>query len=134
MDSGLGASLADGGAPAHPLAGVGLPPAVCWVDFPSEGDQLTGTFVHEIAHGLLGCAIGDYIEATAYWSDRYTKLPKASRKEAPVTNYGKENAAEDLCESAMMFLVKPERLKANCPCNQSGYEARVHAEPGPFLR
>lgn len=85
------------------------------VDFPNEGDQLTGTFVHEIAHGLLAYAIGDYIKATAYWSDRYTKLPKASRKEAPVTSYGKTNAAEDLCESAMMFFVKPGRLKSNCP-------------------
>jgi hypothetical protein len=85
------------------------------VDFPDEGDQLTGTFVHEIAHGLLSYAIGDYIKATAYWSDRYTKLPKSKRLEAPVTGYGKTNAAEDLCESAMMYFVKPDRLKSNCP-------------------
>ncbi|MDC3402551.1 DUF4157 domain-containing protein, partial [bacterium] len=33
-------------------------------DFANEGDQLTGTFIHEIAHGLLEYTLPDYIAAT----------------------------------------------------------------------
>lgn len=80
-------------------------------DFPDEGDQLTGTFVHEIAHGLLEYALPDYIASTGgYWTDRNTKSG-AKDAEAPITDYGTKNAAEDLCESAMMFFIAPKRLK-----------------------
>ena len=80
-------------------------------DFSDEGDQLTGTFVHEIAHGLLEYALPDYIKATdGYWTDRSTKSGKKGA-EAPITDYGAKNAAEDMCESAMMFFIKPKRLK-----------------------
>lgn len=84
-------------------------------DFAKESDQLVGTFVHEIAHGLLAYAISDYIAATGYWKDRSTTLSSSKRKESPVTEYGKVSAAEDLCESAMMFFVEPARLQKKCP-------------------
>lgn len=79
-------------------------------DFPDEKDQLVGTFVHEIAHGLLAYALDDYITATGFWTDRNRKSGTAGA-EAPTTSYGEVSAAEDLCESAMMFFVKPSRLK-----------------------
>lgn len=84
-------------------------------DFSSLDDQLTGTFVHEIAHGLLEYCLGDYIDATGYWETRNKELAKPKRTESPITDYGETNAAEDLCESAMMFFVEPQRLKTNCP-------------------
>ncbi len=84
-------------------------------DFKDLGDQLTGTFVHEIAHGLLSYTIPDYIKATGYWKERNTKLAKDKRTETPITSYGKTNAAEDLCESAMMFFIDPSRLESSCP-------------------
>lgn len=84
-------------------------------DFKTEREQLVGTFVHEIGHGLLSYAIPDYIAATAYWKDANTELPKAKRFEKPMTDYGKTNAAEDICESAMMFFVEPKRLAKKCP-------------------
>ncbi|MFP4148774.1 MAG: DUF4157 domain-containing protein [Nitriliruptoraceae bacterium] len=84
-------------------------------DFDNVEDQLTGTFVHEIAHGLLAYALRDYIAATGYWKDRYSELPAPHRTENPVTEYGRTNASEDLCESAMMYFVAPERLKRACP-------------------
>ena len=84
-------------------------------DFSTLEDQLTGTFVHEVAHGLLAYAIPEYIKATGYWKDRNTELPKPKRTESPITDYGETNAAEDICESAMMYFIEPNRLKTNCP-------------------
>ncbi len=91
-------------------------------DFPSLGDQLTGTFVHEIAHGLLAYAIPDYIKATGYWKDSNNELPKASRTESPITEYGETSAAEDICESAMMFFIDPARLLKKCPLRHAFME------------
>jgi hypothetical protein len=95
-------------------------------DFPDEGDQLTGTFIHEIAHGLLNYAQADFIAATdGYWTDRNTKSGKAGA-EAPITEYGETNAAEDMCEAAMMYFLKPNRLK-----NGDGAAAGTHGNPCP---
>lgn len=84
-------------------------------DFSTLEDQLTGTFVHEVAHGLLAYAIPEYIKATGYWKDRNKELPKPKQTESPITDYGGTNAAEDICEAAMMYFVEPARLKKNCP-------------------
>lgn len=84
-------------------------------DFSKLEDQLTGTFVHEIAHGLIEYAIPDFIKATGYWKDTNNELPKPQRTESPITDYGGTNAAEDICESAMMYFVEPKRLQKACP-------------------
>lgn len=84
-------------------------------DFDNVGDQLTGTFVHEIAHGLLAYAIPDFIAETGYWKDRNTELARPKRTEWPATDYGETNAAEDICESAMLYFVDPARLKRDAP-------------------
>jgi hypothetical protein len=81
-------------------------------DFADEKDQLVGTFVHEMGHGLLAYAYDDFVKATdGFWTDQDTKSGK-SGAEAPITDYGAKNAREDLCETAMMYFVKPDVLKA----------------------
>jgi hypothetical protein len=80
------------------------------VDFTDEKDQLTGTFIHEIAHGLLKYAIPDFLKVTTYWTDANT-ASGATGAEAPITTYGATNASEDLSETAMMYFVAPKRLK-----------------------
>jgi len=47
-------------------------------------------------------------------TDRYTKSGKVGA-EAPPTDYGKTNASEDLSETAMIYVVKPDRLKSGAP-------------------
>lgn len=84
-------------------------------DFADEKDQLVGTFVHETGHGLLTYALKDFIAETGYWKDEDTKLPTKKRTEDPPTSYGKTNAEEDLCETAMIYFVKPERLEKSSP-------------------
>ena len=80
-------------------------------EFPDEKDQLVGTFVHEIAHGLLKYAIPDFINETGgYWTDEDTKSGTPG-VEAPTTSYGATNAAEDICETAMFYFVNADRLK-----------------------
>jgi hypothetical protein len=85
-------------------------------DFGDLKKQLVGTFVHEIAHGLLAYAYDDFaINATGgYWLDQDTKSGN-DKAEDPPTDYGKTNAREDLCESAMFYFVEPETLKSRCP-------------------
>jgi hypothetical protein len=79
-------------------------------DFSDEGKQLVGTFVHEMAHGLLSYAYDDFVKSSGgYWrnQDKRTKKRKA---EAPITDYGTTNAREDLCETAMYYFVEPDTL------------------------
>ena len=80
-------------------------------DFPGdEGAQLVGTFVHEMAHGLLAYAYDSFVKETGgYWKNRYSKSGKRG-KEAPINDYACTNAQEDLAETAMFFFVKPEVL------------------------
>ena len=81
-------------------------------DFTDEGDQLVGTFVHETAHGLLSYAYDDFVAASdGYWTDQNTKSGKDGAEEPP-TGYGKKNAREDMCETAMLYFVEPSRLDA----------------------
>ena len=83
--------------------------------FSDVKDQLTGTFVHELAHGLLEYTLPAFIRETGYWKRRTVELSEAARVESPITSYGKKNAEEDLCESAMVYFLEPERLRKKCP-------------------
>jgi hypothetical protein len=81
------------------------------VDFPGDNDkQLEATAIHEIGHGLMEYALGDYVAGLDYWTNRNTKSGKAGA-EAPITKYGAKNAAEDLCEALMFYFLEPEKLK-----------------------
>jgi hypothetical protein len=85
------------------------------IDFPGDNaKQLEATAVHEIAHGLMKYAIGEFMAATEFWTDEDTKSGKAGA-EAPPTPYGNKNAREDLSESVMMYFVEPKRLSDPCP-------------------
>lgn len=84
-------------------------------DFAKESDQLVGTFVHECGHGLLKYALADFVKVTTYWKDEDTKLAKSKRLEDPPTSYGRTNAEEDLCETAMFYFVDPKTLETRCP-------------------
>jgi hypothetical protein len=81
------------------------------IDFPGNvPKQQEATAVHEIAHGLLEYALPGFIAACPYWLDRRTKSNVAG-VEAPPTDYGAKNAAEDMCESVMFYFVDKDRLK-----------------------
>lgn len=81
------------------------------VDFPGDNNkQLEATAIHEIGHGLMEYALGDYIAGLDFWTNRNTKSGKAGA-EAPITKYGAKNAAEDLCEALMFYFLEPEKLK-----------------------
>lgn len=80
------------------------------VDFSDNNKQLEGTAVHEIAHGLVKYALPSFLTATGYWLDERTPNGGAS-DEAPITDYGTTNAAEDFSESVMYYFVEPDTLK-----------------------
>ncbi|WP_428263371.1 hypothetical protein, partial [Haliangium sp.] len=80
------------------------------IDFSDNAKQLEGTAVHEIAHGLMEYALGDYISELEYWDSRYKASGKAGA-EAPITDYGATNASEDLSEAVMYYFVDPNTLK-----------------------
>ena len=80
--------------------------------FQDENEELVGTFIHEIAHGLLAYAYDDFVaESGGFWTDQTTKSG-AEGVEKPPTDYGNKNAREDMCDTASLFFIKPERLNA----------------------
>lgn len=84
------------------------------VDFADSEKQLEGTAVHEIAHGLFAEKYADYATALEYWDDEYTASGKSGAEE-PITEYGKTNAHEDLCEAVMYYCVERTTLQSKCP-------------------
>lgn len=81
------------------------------VDFPGDNNkQLEATAIHEIGHGLMEYALGDYVAGLDFWTNRNTKSGKAGA-EAPITKYGAKSAAEDLCEALMFYFLEPQKLK-----------------------
>ncbi len=91
-------------------------------EFDNEGEELTATFIHEIAHGILSYGLPDFITASQYWSDRNTPLPKKQQKEAPATSYGKTNAAEDMCDCASLYFIHPDRLLSAAPLRHAFFK------------
>jgi hypothetical protein len=84
---------------------------VSTIDFPGNvAKQQEATATHEIAHGVMEYCLGDFMTTIGYWSARNAKTG-TSGAEAPPTKYGDKNAAEDLCESVMLYFVDPDRLK-----------------------
>jgi len=78
--------------------------------FKDEKEELVGTFIHEIAHGVLAYAYDDFVACSGgYWLDQNTKT-KADGAEAPPTDYGQTNAREDMCDTASLFFIAPDRL------------------------
>ncbi len=84
------------------------------IDFEFNTQQLEGTAIHELAHGLMDYALADFVEEMAYWSDEKTPSGEEGA-EAPVTLYGRTNAGEDLAEAMMFFFMQPKTLASKCP-------------------
>lgn len=78
--------------------------------FKDEQQELVGTFIHEIAHGLLAYAYDDFVaQSGGFWTDQDTKSG-AKDAEKPPTDYGNKNAREDMCDTASLFFIEPSRL------------------------
>jgi hypothetical protein len=76
--------------------------------------EIVGTIVHELTHFLMDDHREAFLKATGgYWIDADNSDP--SKGEAPVSDYGKTNASEDLAESVMFFVVQPDKLAKDCP-------------------
>lgn len=58
--------------------------------------------------------LSDFVTKTDYWLDKNT-ASGITGAEAPITNYGKTNASEDLSESVMYYFVELATLKSTCP-------------------
>jgi hypothetical protein len=81
-----------------------------------KADNETGieaTAIHEMAHGLIQpLELTNWIKQIGYWKSRSTVDDQALDAEPPPTAYGRDNAAEDLCDSvAYYFLNKPQLEK-----------------------
>jgi hypothetical protein len=72
--------------------------------------ELEATVTHELAHGLMDYAAGDFLKTFPYWLDENTQSGTAGA-EAPPTDYGDTNLNEDLAETVSLFFVDPDRLK-----------------------
>lgn len=84
-------------------------------DFGADNDkQLEGTAVHEMCHGIFRAKYDDWASRLDYWTDASTKSG-ADGAEEPPTPYGKKNAREDLCETAMYYFVDKSVLEGTCP-------------------
>jgi hypothetical protein len=91
-------------------------------NFPGHPEkQLEGTTTHEIAHALLEYRLPKFVSLFKYWKSRNKRdaddTTRVANKsvEAPITQYGTTNAAEDLSESAKFFFVEPNTLKNGRP-------------------
>ena len=76
--------------------------------------ELEFTATHELAHGLMNYALPSFIARMDFWLDRATPSGLAGI-EAPPTNYGQTNAAEDMCETMAMYFMFPDRLRTSSP-------------------
>lgn len=83
-------------------------------DFEFNTQELEGTAIHELAHGLMDYALQDYITEIGYWSDVQT-LSGEEGAEQPITHYSNTNAKEDFAEAMMFFFMKPDVLASKCP-------------------
>lgn len=100
--------------------------------FQDENEELVGTFIHEIAHGLLAYAYDDFVaESGGFWTDQDTKSG-AEGTEKPPTDYGNKNAREDMCDTASLYFIKPERL--NAFPKRKAFMAKVGKDWVPPLR
>jgi hypothetical protein len=76
----------------------------------TDVDSLEAHATHEMAHGVFGSQLGDFMKATGYWAQKLVKSKKAGA-ERPPDGYADTNAGEDLAQSVMYFFTDPDRLK-----------------------
>lgn len=84
------------------------------VDFADSMQQLEGTAVHEMAHGLFGYLEKPWLKQFDFWDGLYSESGKDGA-EPPPSDYGRTNVAEDMCESVMFYFVDENHLKTKAP-------------------
>jgi hypothetical protein len=93
--------------------------------------SLSATAVHEMAHALVEpMELANWVSTLDYWADEDTKSGKKGA-EAPPSNYGKDSAAEDLCESVSMYFINRPQLKKLCPGRDAFVDKVVKAWKPP---
>jgi hypothetical protein len=84
------------------------------IDGMSNEKSLEATLVHELAHGLLGYRMVDFVASVGYWTTGWP--PKAIEgAERPPTPRGYKSPDEDWAESVKWFFTKRQSLSDNCP-------------------
>jgi hypothetical protein len=96
-------------------------------DFSDNQTQLEATAIHELAHGLMRDEIVGYYKATGYWQDADTPMNDLSSAEAPITEYGRNRASEDLSEATMYYFLEPDTLRDTCPLRYAYIDRVVSA-------
>ncbi len=93
--------------------------------------SLSATAVHEMAHALVEpLELNNWVGKFDYWADEDTKSGKKGA-EGPPSTYGKESAAEDLCESVAMYFINRAQLKKLCPGRDAFVDKVVKAWKPP---
>ncbi len=77
--------------------------------------HLEATAVHELAHGLLGYRLIDFVKEVGYWTDAVDDPAAKAGEEPPITPYAGRNPGEDLTETVKYFFMKPDALQRQCP-------------------
>ncbi len=70
--------------------------------------------MHELAHGLLGYRLVDFVKAVGYWTDAVDDPAGKAGEEEPITPYGHKNPAEDLAETVKYFFMQPQVIHDRC--------------------
>jgi hypothetical protein len=69
--------------------------------------SIEATVTHEFAHRLMGpMMLDNWVKKLDYWRSKSTK---SGHGEKPPTEYGEQNASEDLCESVAMYFDKNKK-------------------------
>jgi hypothetical protein len=72
-------------------------------DFENDQEYLVGTVIHELTHNLMEYALPDWEASLTWWS--------TGGGEAPINDYAKTNANEDLSESVAYYFLEPDKLR-----------------------
>lgn len=94
------------------------------VDFADSLQQLEGTAVHEMAHGLFGYLEKPWLKQFDFWAGLYSASGKDG-VEPPPSDYGETNVAEDMCESVMFYFVDETHLKTKAPLRHAFLAAEI---------
>ena len=94
---------------------------------PDNATGIEATAIHEMAHGLVApLELANWVAALDYWDSASKESGKASA-EAPPTEYGETNAAEDLCESVALYFLNLPLLTSKAPLRAKFLAAVVAA-------
>jgi hypothetical protein len=107
-------------------------------DFPGDNPKnVRQTIVHELSHGLIqGYLLDDFVKIFRdYWANEDDRVSGDSKiapagVEAPITDYGATNAAEDLAETAGYYFEAPDVLESGNKQASGDGSIPVQGHPG----